>query len=144
MEKKPRGRPKKKEGSIELWRFVRAGMAMFAYDEARERGEKHSVSITQAVDYVRQRNPKMLISETTVKRIFATFRSRNDQTKIILRCKRYALGKKKLARLRFMLKQIPGVSSLSVQNLPKSHTAYRFGYSKRPLYPRHNRKIPKK
>jgi len=150
MKKRPRGRPKKEEDRIEFWRFARVGMVMLAYDEARKRSEKHSAAITQAVDSIRRRYPKMPISETTVRRIFATFRSRNDQTEIILRFKRSALGKKKLARLRLMLKQVPGVHdenglsvpSTSVQNLPKSRTA--FGYAKRPHYPRHNRKNRKK
>jgi hypothetical protein len=35
------------------------------------------------------------------------------------------------------------VEPLSIQNLPKRLTAYKFGYAKRPRYPRHNRKNPK-
>jgi hypothetical protein len=124
-------------------------MVMCAYDEARKRGEKHSAAITEAVEHVRGRYP---ISETTAKRIFATFRSRNGQTQNILRFKRFIVGKKKLARLRSMLEQVPDIQgengpsipSPSIQSLPKSLTAYKFGYSKRPHYPRHNRKIPKK
>jgi hypothetical protein len=34
--------------------------------------------------------------------------------------------------------------SVSPFSIPKSLTAYKFGYAKRPRYPRHNRKIPKK
>jgi len=121
---------------------------MCAYDEARKRGEKHSTAITEAVERVRGRYP---ISETTVKRIFATFRSRNGQTENILWFKGFTLSKKKLARLRSMLEQVPhiqgengtSVPAPSTQNLTKSLTAYKFGYAKRPHYPRHNRKNPK-
>jgi hypothetical protein len=152
VKNKLRGRPKKKVGRIESWRFSRAGMIMSAYDEARKSGEKHSVAITQAVDYVRQRYPKMPISETTVKRIFATFRSRKGQTENILWFKRFTVGKKKLARLRSMLKQVPDTQGVngrsvpvpSIQNLTKSLTAFKFRYAERPRYSRHNRKIPKK
>jgi hypothetical protein len=35
------------------------------------------------------------------------------------------------------------VEPLSIQNLPKRLTAYKFGYAKRPRYARHNRKNPK-
>lgn len=139
---RPRGRPKKEEGRIESWQFARAGMVMCAYDEARKRGEKHSAAITEAVEHVRGRYP---ISETTAKRIFATFRSRNGQTQNILRFKRFIVGKKKLARLRSMLKQLPDTQGLNGTSVPapSSLTAYKFGYAKRPRYPRHNRKNPK-
>lgn len=45
-EKRLPGRPKKGEGTKEFWRFVRDGMAMSAYDEARESAQKHGVAIT--------------------------------------------------------------------------------------------------
>lgn len=147
---RPRGRPKKEEGRIESWQFGRLAMVMCTFDEARKRGEKHSAAITEAVEDVRQRHPKMPISQTTAKRIFAIFRSRNDRTKIVLRFKRSTVGKKKLARFLSMLKQARdsqseiGLPVPSIQNLPKSLTAYKFGYAKRPRYPRHNRKKPKK
>jgi hypothetical protein len=146
--KRPRGRPKKEEGTIELWRFVRAGSIISAYDEARESSQKHSAAITQAVEYIRQHQPEMPVSETVVKRTLATFRSRDSRT--TLRFKRYTVGKKKIARLRSILEQAHDMERemglsvpLSIQNLPKSLTAYKFGYAKRPRYPRHNRKNPK-
>ena len=147
-EKRPRGRPKK-EDTIKFWRFCRAGMVMSAYDEARASGEKHSVAVTQAVDYVSHRCSEMPISETEVKRTLAIFRPRGSQT--ILQFKRVTLDEEKVARLRFMLEQLPSVHdekgqsvpSRSIQNLLKIRTAYTFGYAERPIYPRHNRKIPK-
>ena len=149
-EKRPRGRPKKNEGTIEFWRFVRAGMVMSAYDEARASGQKHSAAVTQAVDYVRQRGSEMPISETVVKRVLATFRSRNSHS--ILQFKRVTLDDSELMTQRNVLEQasadLRGKKGLrkplpSIEDLPKSRTAYTFGYADRPLYPRHNRKIPK-
>lgn len=145
--KRSRGRPKKEEGREEFWRFVRAGMIVYAYDEARKRKQKHSAALTEAVAYVRQHRPEMPVSETVVKRTLATFRSRDSQT--ALRFKLTTMGKRKLARLRSMFKQAYdrqseiGLPVPSIQNLPKSPTAYKFGYAKRPRYPRHNRKNPK-
>jgi hypothetical protein len=91
----------------------------------------------------------MPVSETVVKRTLATFRSRNNET--TLQFQSSTLDEDRLARLHSMLEQIPEmqgengqlVQSLSIQNLTKSLIAYRFGYAERPLYPRHNRKIPK-
>jgi hypothetical protein len=145
--KRPRGRPKKEEGREEFWRFVRAGMIVSAYDEARESGQKHSIAVTQAVECLKQHQPEMPISETVVRRTLATFRSRDSQT--TLRFKRSAVGKRQLARLRSMLKQAHdrqseiGLPAPSIQNLPKNLTAYKFGYAKRPHYFRTNRKNPK-
>jgi hypothetical protein len=148
--KRPRGRPKKEEGREEFWRFVRTGIIISAYDEARKSGQKHSAAVTQAVEYLKQHQPEMPVSETVVKRTLATFRSRNSQT--TPRFKRSVVGKRKLARLRSMLKQVPDIQGVngksvpapSILNLTKSLTAYKFRYAKRPRYPRHNRKIPKK
>jgi hypothetical protein len=147
---RPRGRPKKEEAREEFWRFVRAGIIISAYDEARKSKQKHSAAVTQAVQYLRQHQTEMLISETVVRRTLATFQPRDSQT--TLRFKRSTVGKKKLARLRCMLEQVPdiqaengpSVPSPSIQSLPKSLTAYTFGYSKRPHYPRYNRKNRKK
>jgi hypothetical protein len=146
--KRPRGRPKKKMGEQVFWRFVRAGSIMCAFDEAREGGEKHSAAITHAVQYVRQHHPEMPVSETELKRILATYRPVDSQT--ILKFKRSIVDDKKLARLRCMLEQVAKVQSEtnlsapqpSIKNLPKSLRAIEFGYFERPLYPRHNRKIP--
>lgn len=146
--KRPRGRPKKDEGREKFWRFVRTGIIISAYDEARKGGQKHSAAVTHAVEYLKQHQPEMPVSETVVKRTLATFRSKNNQT--TLQFKRSAVGKRKLARLRSMLKQAQdrqseiGLPVPSIQNLPKSLTAYKFGYAKRPRYPRHNQRTPKK
>ena len=144
---RPRGRPQKEEGREKFWRLVRTGIIISEYDEARRGGQKHSAAVTQAVEYLKQHQPQMPVSETVVKRTLATFRSRDSQ--ITLRCKRYTVGKKKLARLRSMLEQAHDVQrqlglSVPPPSIPKSLTAYKFGYAKRPRYSRHNRKTPKK
>jgi hypothetical protein len=147
-EKRPRGRPKKTEGLIKFWHFVRAGMLMSAFDEARESGEKHSAAVTQAGEDVRQRHPEMPVSETEVRRTLAMYRPRTSRT--ILRFQRSILDDEKLVRLRSMLMQVAkakGAKNLSVpppsiKNLSKNLKAFTFGYFERPLYPRHNRKIP--
>ena len=83
MEKRQKGRPKKKQDSIKVWQFGRAAIVMSAYDEAREKDQKHSAAIRDAVDMVRLRNPKMPISESGARRILSEFRSR--QREITLR-----------------------------------------------------------
>jgi hypothetical protein len=147
---RPPGRPKNRDGTITLWRFARAGMVMSAFDEARESGEKYSAAVTQAVDDVRQRHPKMPVSESEVRRTLAIYRPKNSRT--VLRFNRSAFDDEKLARLRLMLEQVPTVQGEknlpvpppSIKDLPKNLAAVTFGYFERPLYPRHNRKIPKK
>lgn len=123
------------------------GIIISAYDEARKSRQKHRDAVTQAVDYLKQHQSEMPVSETVVKRTLATFRSRDSQ--ISLRFERTTVGKRKLARLRLMFKQAQdgqseiGLPVPSIQNLPKSLTAYKFGYAKRSQYPRHNRRNPK-
>jgi len=147
---RPPGRPKNKDGTMTLWRFARAGILMSAFDEARESGEKLSAALTHAVDHVRQRHPKMPVSGSEVRRTLAMYRPINSR--IILRFKRSVIDNEKLARLRRMLEQVPKVQGEksvpapppSIKNLLKSRTAITFGYFERPVYPRHNRKVPKK
>ena len=150
METKKRlpGRPKKKMGELEFWRFVRAGLIMCAFDKAREDGDKHSAAIAHAVEYVRQHHPEMPVSETEVKRTLATYRPLNRRT--ILRSKRSIFDDEKLARLHCMFEQVAKVQDeknlsarpFSFNDVPTSLRAVKFRFSKRPLYPRHNRKIP--
>jgi len=120
-------------------------MVLFAYDEARQRGEKHSVAIIQAVEYIRQHYPKMPISETEVRRVLATFRPRKSRT--VLRFERATLGGERLKKFRFVAgvqgKKGPAAPSSSIQNLPESITSYKFRFAERPQYHRHNRKNPK-
>ena len=147
--KRPRGRPKK-EDTIKFWRFCRAGMVMSAYDEARASGRSTaSPSTPSSIGPCSRRMFGNAYFRDEVKRTLAIFRPRGSQT--ILQFKRVTLDEEKVARLRFMLEQLPTVHdekgqlvpSRSIQNLLKIRTAYTFGYAERPIYPRHNRKIPK-
>ena len=140
-QKRAPGRPKKEKGLIELWRFGRAGVVRFAYDEARRRGEKHSAAIICAVEYIRQHYPKMPISETEVRRVLANFQPKKSRT--VLLFERATLGGEKLKKFRIVAgvqgEKGPGVPS-SIQNLPESITSYKFRFATRPQYPRHNKK----
>ena len=78
MERRPRGRPRKKKDTIEPWQFGRAAIVISAYDEGREKGEKHSAALRDAVDAFRRRSPETPISVTGVKRILSVFRPRGS------------------------------------------------------------------
>ena len=70
--KKPRGRPRNEKDRIKSWQFGRVAMILCAYDEARRRGDKHSVAVKDAVDSIRQHSPELSISESEVRRTLAT------------------------------------------------------------------------
>lgn len=71
------GRPKK-NGLQPIWVLQRVTLALFAYERAREAGEKHCVAVREAVKYIRQNAPRMRISETEVKRIVAYWRPKGS------------------------------------------------------------------
>jgi len=141
------GRPRKKQDRIELWQFARAAVVISAYDEARVNGEKHSVAVTQAVDFVRRNDSEISISEAEARRILATYRPQSSET--ILRFEHSfrseedlrinRLIREELAALQgkegIMLPEVPSYD-LSERNLVLT---IRVGL--RPHYPRHNRKI---
>jgi len=149
MEKRRRGRPIKKEGSIEFWQFARAASVMCAYDEARKKGEKHSVAVRAAVDSLRMGSSKMPISETEVKRILSAFRPRGRGT--ILLFERSNLSEEDIKRYRWMREQIAALAEkkgITLPQLPSYDETRRCAkftirFSERPDYPRHNRKAPK-
>ena len=146
IEKRPRGRPRKKQDSIEFWRFARAGIVISAYDEAREKGEKHSVAVRYALDSLRQRSPGMPISETEVRRILSTFRPRGSGT--ILRFERSTLSEEDIKKHQWIREQIAALQKekgITLPQLPacgetRRREKFIIRLSKRPDYPRHNRK----
>ena len=73
-----RGRPRK-NGAKPGGMLGREVIALGAYDEARRRGEKHVVSISEAVSAVRDCDSKMPISETEVRRILACWEVEDDR-----------------------------------------------------------------
>lgn len=73
------GRPKK-NGQKPMWMLKRVTLAIYAYGRARDAGEKHIVAIGEAVKHIRDKCPRMPISETEVKRIVATWRPKRGAT----------------------------------------------------------------
>ncbi len=147
--KKKLGRPRNPEGAISPQDFARAGIAMSVYDEARETGQKHSVAVAQTVEFIKQRHPKMRISETEVKRILAKLRPRKSQT--ILLFERSTPSEEELAKFRCIQEQLRALQQEKGLRLPvpsgvdaaKPVTIYKIRFGERPNYPRHNRKTPK-
>jgi len=126
LERRQRGRPRKAGDTIPLWKFAREGAAMWAYDEARGSGEKHSAAVAQAADFVKKLYPGIRISETEVRRILAMRRPRNAGT--ILRFERSIMTEEQ-----------------GPSNDDQAHgtTVFKIRFAERPTYPRHNRKNPK-
>jgi hypothetical protein len=146
MEKKLRGRPRKKGGSIEFWQFTRAAIVMCAYDEARENGQKHSVAIRHAVYFVKQLNWEMPISEAEVKRTLAAWRPRGSRT--ILHFERSIPSEEDVKINRWIREQLAalqgkkGLILLAPPNydLAGSVAVFTIRLAERPNYPRHNLK----
>lgn len=145
--KKKRGRPRKPDGVIAQRDFARAGIAMAAYDKARKSGQKHSVAIAQAVQFVKLHYPKMAISESGVKRILAKSRPRKSQD--ILCFERTEPVAEELAKVFNILKHLGNLRREAGVNLPmpsevisKPITLFKIRFGHRPEYPRHNGKPP--
>ncbi len=78
------GRPRK-NGLQPVWVLQRVTLALFAYERAREAGEKHCVAVSEAVKYIRKIAPTMRISETEVRRIVAYWRPRGATKCLLVR-----------------------------------------------------------
>jgi hypothetical protein len=149
MEKRKRGRPKKKGDGKKAWQFIRAAIVMSGYDESRERREKHSVAVREAVEFLRRRVPEIRICETEVKSVLSTFRPRGSGT--ILRFERSPLSEADIQRHRSLREQIVALEKEKGIALPEppAHDKTRLRekfmirFSERPVYPRHNSKAPK-
>jgi hypothetical protein len=76
---KKNGRPPK-NGVVAPGRFLRALMVIHAFSKARAGGQKHSADVREAVEFVRQLDPEMPISETEVKRVLAEFLPRASRS----------------------------------------------------------------
>lgn len=148
IERRLRGRPRKKDDTIQPWQFARAGMVLCAYDEARGSGLKHSAAVRDAVQFVKQRNPEMPISETAVKRILATWRPRGSQT--ILRFEHSSMSEEDIKRRRCILERLAMLQGKKALTLPeppscgqpRNIAVLTMRFAERPNYPRHNRKNP--
>lgn len=148
-EKRRPGRPRRKKGIIEYKHFVRAGIVMSGYDEARQHNEKHSVAVTQAVEFVKRRYPDMRISESGVKRILAEWRPRNSR--IILRFERCIMTEEERAKYHWIREQVTALQQGKGLRMPvppdinpsKPVTKFVFGFGERPTYSRFNCKSPR-
>ncbi len=148
MKERHRGRPRKKEDTIQPWQFGRAADALCIYNEARERGDKHSVAVAYTVDAMKQCNPEMSISRTEVKRILTSWQSRGSHT--VLRFERKSLSEEDIQRKRLIREQLAtlqGKEGLPLptprdNDLPRNTVAFTIRFAERPNYPRHNRKTP--
>ena len=145
--KPKRGRPRNKVGDMKARDFMRAGMLMSAYDEARRRNEKHSVGITEAAELGKQRHPEMPISEACTRRALATFRPRKSRT--VLLFEGSMMSEPENERLQEMWKQAragqQALGGFDTDLLPdpgslKPKTKYTIRIGDRPNYPRHNAK----
>jgi hypothetical protein len=149
MEKRPRGRPKKLNDSIKPWEFGRIAKVTSAYDDAREKGEKHSVAVRAAVDAVRSLNPGLPISETGVKRILSTHRPRGSER--ILRFDRVPFSEEDIKKSNLMREQSAAFAEkegITLPQLPvfdatRPHEKFMIRFSERPDYPRYNAKTRK-
>ena len=147
MEKKGKGRPRQAKNTIQCWQFARAGRVMCAYDEARERGDKHSVAVRGVVELLKQSNPGMPISQTEVKRILAEWRPRNAGT--ILRFERKIVTEEDIKRHCLILEQLAALQEKTGLRLevPTNHqltgriVSLTARFAERPNYPRHNHKL---
>jgi hypothetical protein len=123
-------------------------MVMSAYDEARARGEKHSVAVIEAADCVGRYDSEMPISETEVRRILATHRPRNSETRLLFERSIRTEEDLRINRwLREQLAELHGKKGITLPAVPnydlsKSNLVLTIRVGPRPLYPRHNRKIP--
>lgn len=142
--KRQRGRPRRAPDTFPFWQFMRAATAICGYDEARARGEKHSVAVVEATDFVKKLHPGMPISESEVKRALATWRPRGSST--ILRFERSSPSEEDGSNYRWVREQIARLEEKRGLKLPvlgnrEITTKLIVRVGERPNYPRHNRKV---
>lgn len=144
---KKRGRPSR-NGVKEPWQFGRALMVIHAYSKARDGGQKHSAAIREAVDFVRQLDPEMPVSQTEVRRVLAEFRPQDSRVALrvdysILEGEEAAKRRSFYAQMYAQMLEFAGTKStteLIDENLRKPLKSFKFGFGKRPNYSRHNAK----
>src|SRR5260370_41280965 len=144
MEKRQRGRPRKQGDAEPFWHFVRLALLMCVYDESRETGDKHSVAIRFAVDFVKQQCPDMPVSETELRRVLGRWRPRGSG--VIFRFERSALSEEQLQRRRWIHQQLAQLQDQKKELRqptgpdcdPMKITSLKIRIAARPSYPRHN------
>ena len=118
---------RRKNGFQPIWVLHRETLALFAYERAREAGEKHSVAVREAVEYIRQMAPRMCISETEVRRIVAYWRPKRSTR--CLQVREPSLSGKVLT--------VPVLRN-GVVSFIKCKVLFTASHGPRPIYPRAN------
>jgi hypothetical protein len=119
-------------------------MISYAYDKARTDGNKHSAAVRDAVDFVKQLEPEIAISEAEVKRILAELRPSDGPMALLATYD--ILEGEAAATHRSRFAQIVGSNgSKNPSDSPEKDPArplkrFLISYGKRPTYPRHNAK----
>jgi hypothetical protein len=103
-----------------MWVLERIVLVVYAYGLARDRGEKYSVAIYEAVKYIRENVPAMRISETEVRRILAAWRPKRSPSCLVVRKSQTTECQRRLLRGR------------------KFSRCYTVSVEQRPIYPRAN------
>jgi hypothetical protein len=142
---KKKGRPPK-NGVATPERLQRSMMIIHAYQKARARGEKHSVAVREAVDFVRQLVPETPISETEVRRVLSEFQPQHSPIALKVACSILEGEEAAKIRNRFaQMLELSGTKSpmeMGDQDQRRCLCRFRFGFHKRPIYPRYNAKTP--
>ena len=138
---KKRGRPPQ-NGVVGPKRFLRTLKAIQAYSRAREAGQKHSAAVKEAVEFVRQLDPKESISETEVKRVLAEFRPQDSRVELMAEYQ-VREGEDAGERRSFLTQNPESTVTTSAirlidKNLPKPLRSFKFGFRRRANYTRHN------
>ena len=113
------GRPRK-NGQMPMWTLRRETMIVYGYDQARSLGEKHDAAIKEAVRYVRETDPRLRISETEVRRVLASWRSRRNPFGLVV------------------IKPGPSESTITLPNGRVVRVLLTAAIGPRPIYPRAN------
>lgn len=124
-----RGRPPK-NGAQPAWMLHRMFMVLYAYNQARSAGNKHSSAVTEAVAWMGQNFPGRPVSETVVKRIVAELQPRG--VPIAWQVSSLSEAEVAQASLEQQALEIPGAEKIKA--------GFSFGFGRRPEYPRHNAK----
>jgi hypothetical protein len=120
------GRPTT-NGQRPPWMLERVAAILYAYNRFRKAGEKHSVAVSEAANYIREEAPWMPISETGVKRTIAEWQP-NWMTKCMVVTKPDPAHR---------ILQVPIRKDGKVVLEPR-RIVYTVSYGSRPVYPRTN------
>lgn len=138
-----RGRPAK-NGVKDPRALARALAVLYAFNNARARGEKYSVAIRESVAFCRQVHPGEPISETEVKRILAEFRPKNAPTALVAEFS--VVEGEEAKRIRRKLSFRGFLSEDQAESTPEGDSKplkrFTIRLADTPKYPRHNAKDP--